>query len=187
MAGQPVHTNSPLAAVRLIITDVDGVMTDGGLYYNETGECLKRFHVRDGLGIKMFQETGGVVAVVSGRDSPTLRKRVADLGIDLCSFGVKDKAQAYKNLMEQCGVTPQQTACVGDDSIDLPGFEVCGVAFAVADAPIYVKNAASNILSLEGGKGALREAIDLVLDAQGKAEVYSTAKAYSKIMTKMAQ
>jgi YrbI family 3-deoxy-D-manno-octulosonate 8-phosphate phosphatase len=122
-----------------VITDVDGVLTDGGIYYNETGECLKRFHVRDGLGIRLLEECGVRVAVLSGRDSATLRKRVADLGVTLYQFGIKDKAAACRELMRQAGVTASETACIGDDSIDLPAFAACGISYTVAAAPDYVK------------------------------------------------
>ncbi|EIC23730.1 3-deoxy-D-manno-octulosonate 8-phosphate phosphatase, YrbI family [Thiorhodovibrio frisius] len=158
-------------------------MTDGGLYYDASGECLKRFHVRDGLGIRLLEESGIRVAVLSGRDSATLRKRVADLGLSLMAFGVKDKAQACRALMEQAGVTPEQTACIGDDSIDLPAFAVCGLTYAVADAPAYVREAATGVLRLPGGQGALRELADRILAAQGKAAVYATADGFAGVAT----
>ncbi len=118
-------------------------MTDGGIYYDATGECLKRFHVRDGLGIRLLEENGIRVAVLSGRDSDTLRKRIADLGVTLYQFGVKDKAAASLELMQQAGATMQEAVCIGDDSIDLPAFMACGLSYAVADAPVYVKSKAT--------------------------------------------
>ena len=99
MSGLPLAALPTLDDVRLVITDVDGVLTDGGIYYDATGECLKRFHVRDGMGMRLLEENGVRVAVLSGRDSATLRKRVADLGITLCQFGVKDKQAACHQLM----------------------------------------------------------------------------------------
>ncbi|MFR0696941.1 KdsC family phosphatase [Enterobacterales bacterium AW_CKDN230030176-1A_HGKHYDSX7] len=176
-----------LADVRLVITDVDGVLTDGGLFYDGNGECIKRFHVRDGMGMRLLEENGVRVAVLSGRDSATLRKRVADLGITLCQFGVKDKQTACQQLMAEAGVSAEQTACLGDDSIDLPAFATCGLSFAVADAPVYVKAAASGVLEAAGGTGAFRELADAILIAQGKAEVFETAAGYSRVMGKMAQ
>ena len=173
--------------VRLVITDVDGVLTDGGIYYDATGECLKRFHVRDGMGMRLLEENGVRVAVVSGRDSAALRKRVTDLGISLCEFGVKDKFAACEQLMIAAGVDKAQTACIGDDSIDLPAFEACGLSFAVADAPSYIKDAATYTLNTVGGSGAFREVADAILQAQGKQMLISTSNGYSKLMNKMTQ
>lgn len=189
MAGQPEPQTleQRLAQVRLLITDVDGVLTDGGLFYDAHGEALKRFHVRDGLGMRLLEESGVRVAVLSGRDSPVLRKRVADLGVSLHQFGVKDKAAACAALMDQAGVTAQQTACIGDDSIDLPAFAACGLSFAVADAPAYVQRQATGVLKLGGGQGALRELADAILRAQGKERVATSASGYAELMHNMAQ
>ncbi len=181
MAGQEPAPQPTLSGVKLVITDVDGVLTDGGIYYNETGECLKRFHVRDGLGIRLLEENGVRVAVLSGRDSATLRKRVADLGVTLYQFGVKDKAAACHELMQQAGVSASETACIGDDSIDLPAFAVCGLSYAVADAPSYVKASSSGILRQSGGAGALRELADEILMAQGKQHVLGTADGFASV------
>ncbi|HDS1736317.1 3-deoxy-manno-octulosonate cytidylyltransferase [Pseudomonas sp. BP8] len=185
--GQSPTPKPKLSDIRLVITDVDGVLTDGGIYYDATGECVKRFHVRDGMGMRLLEENGVRVAVLSGRDSEALRKRVADLGITLCQFGVKDKLAACKELMQQACVTKDQTACIGDDCIDLPAFIACGMSFAVADAPVYVKAAATQSLAAAGGTGAFRELADAILIAQGKDAVLGSADAYAKVMAKMAQ
>ena len=176
-----------LADIRLVITDVDGVLTDGSIYYDASGECLKRFHVRDGLGIRMLEECGIKVAVLSGRDSPTLRKRVNDLGVSLFLFGVKDKAFACWQLMAQAGASADQTACVGDDSIDLPAFSACGLSFAVADAPEYVQQQATYVLAKNGGEGAFRELSDRILSAQGMSHVFNSADGFINTMNKVAQ
>lgn len=176
-----------LAGIRLVITDVDGVLTDGSLYYDASGECLKRFHVRDGLGMRLLEECGIRVAVLSGRDSAVLRRRVADLRIELAQFGVQDKAAACRALMAQAGAHASQTACIGDDSIDLPAFSACGLSFAVADAPSYVKARASGVLTLPGGHGAFRELADRILLAQGKSEVFGSAEGFGKVMHGAAQ
>jgi len=186
MAGQSL-SKPTLELIKLVITDVDGVLTDGGIYYDATGECLKRFHVRDGMGMRLLEESGVRVAVLSGRDSATLRKRVADLGISLCQFGVKDKASACFELMTEAGATVEQTVCIGDDCIDLPAFSACGISFAVADAPDYVKASATHTLSAAGGTGAFREVADAILMAQGKGAVLGSAAGYAKVMAKMAQ
>ena len=187
MAGEVPASLPALADIRLVITDVDGVLTDGGIYYDATGECLKRFHVRDGLGMRLLEENGVRVAVLSGRDSPTLRKRVADLGITLYQFGVKDKHGACRELMAQAGVEVNQTVCIGDDSIDLPAFAACGLSYAVADAPVYVQARASAVLVKEGGKGAFRELADAILVAQGKEHVFGSAEGFSTVMGRVAQ
>lgn len=187
MAGQEPAPVPTLAGIKLVITDVDGVLTDGGIFYNETGECLKRFHVRDGLGICLLQENGVRVAVLSGRDSATLKKRVADLGVTLFKFGVKDKFAACRALMEQAGATVAETVCIGDDSIDLPAFAACGMSYAVADAPKYVKSKATNVLDERGGNGAFRELADAILLAQGKEHVFGSAEGYATVMTGLTQ
>lgn len=187
MAGREPEPQATLSGVKLVITDVDGVLTDGGIFYNETGECLKRFHVRDGLGIRLLEENGVRVAVLSGRDSATLRKRVADLGVTLHQFGVKDKAAACRALMAQARAKASETACIGDDSIDLPAFLACGLSYAVADAPMYVQARATGVLTLSGGKGAFRELADAILLAQGKGHVFGSAEGYSSVMAGMAQ
>lgn len=179
--------DASLDKVKLVITDVDGVLTDGGIYYDATGECLKRFHVRDGLGIRMLEESGIRVAVLSGRDSPTLRKRIADLGISAFRLGVKDKAEACHALMSECGALPHETACTGDDSIDLPAFGVCGLSYVVADAPDYVKRQATGVLQHRGGDGAFRELADSILEAKGLLHVATTAEGFKKTMTTIAQ
>lgn len=187
MAGEADEALPTLADVKLVITDVDGVLTDGGIYYDASGECLKRFHVRDGLGIRLLEESGIRVAVLSGRDSDTLRKRVADLGISLYRFGVKDKYTACQDLMHEAGVAVAQTVCLGDDSIDLPAFAACGLSYAVADAPRYVQAKATGVLSLAGGCGAVRELADAILAAQGKSALYESATGFAKVMSGAAQ
>ncbi|SOY61274.1 3-deoxy-manno-octulosonate cytidylyltransferase [Cupriavidus taiwanensis] len=187
MAGEQSALPPSLADVRLVITDVDGVLTDGGIYYDATGECLKRFHVRDGLGIRLLEENGVRVAVLSGRDSETLRKRVADLGVTIFQFGVRDKFAACRALMAQADATPEQTVCIGDDSIDLPAFAACGLSYAVADSASYVKARATGALSTRGGEGAFRELADAILLAQGKAQVFGTAEGFATVMSGVAQ
>ncbi len=176
-----------LTDIRLVITDVDGVLTDGGIFYDSTGECMKRFHVRDGMGMRLLEEHGIRVAVLSGRDSEALRKRISDLDITLFRLGVKDKFSACTDLMNEVGATAKQTACIGDDCIDLPAFAACGISFAVADAPSYVKAAASEVLATNGGNGAFRELADAILRAQSRDAALTSAHGYSQVMNQMAQ
>lgn len=180
MSGAPTPRLPSLAEVRLVITDVDGVLTDGGLLYDADGEAFKRFNARDGLGMRMLQTCGVQVAVVSGRDSAPLRRRVADLKVSIYRFGILDKAAGCKEIMQAAGVTPQQTVCIGDDSIDLSAFETCHFSFAVADAPDYVKQAARETLTARGGQGAFREVVDKILAARGKSGIYSTAAGFAQ-------
>ncbi|MCK3658970.1 3-deoxy-D-manno-octulosonate 8-phosphate phosphatase [Pasteurellaceae bacterium Pebbles2] len=176
-----------LKQIKFVITDVDGVLTDGLLHYDANGEAIKSFHVRDGLGIKMLMEQGIQVAVLSGRSSPILQKRITDLGIKLAILGKLEKETACFELMKQAGVTSDQTAYIGDDSVDLPAFAVCGLSFAVADAAEYVKTAADHVLTLAGGKGAFREMSDMILKAQDKADVYNSAQGFLKSVQNMVQ
>lgn len=187
LSGEPDEPVNPLSNIRLVITDVDGVLTDGSIFYDPNGECIKRFHVRDGLGIRMLEESGIKVAVLSGRDSETLRTRVADLGISHAQFGVKDKAQACRELMAEAGVAANETLCTGDDTIDLPAFSVCGMSAAVADAPMYIQNQATMVLQTAGGQGALREVSDAILTAQGKQAVFETSDGFLQAMKKVTQ
>jgi YrbI family 3-deoxy-D-manno-octulosonate 8-phosphate phosphatase len=112
---------------------------------------------------------------------------VADLGITLCQFGVKDKQAACNQLMAEAGVSAAQTACIGDDVIDLPAFGACGQSFAVADAPSYVQAMSTRVLQAKGGSGAFRELADAILFAQGKEAALCTVAGYSMLMNKMAQ
>lgn len=187
LSGEEIPAQTSLDKIRLVITDVDGVLTDGGIYYDETGECIKRFHVRDGLGMRMLEESGIRVAALSGRDSPTLRKRLKDLKIELFQLGVKDKLLSCQQLMAEANVLASETAFIGDDSIDLPGFAACGISFAVADAPKYIRSAATHTLETRGGQGAFREVADTLLEAQGKSAIFDSVEGYSAAMTKMAQ
>ncbi len=153
-----------LKHVKLVVTDVDGVLTDGGLYYGPDGECLKRFNARDGLGVRLLQKAGIQVAILSGRDCPALRKRIEDLGITEAVLGRLDKRTALAGIMELCGVTAEEVVFIGDDMPDMEVFEFCGVSVTVGDAPEYVKNRADFVMKSCGGRGAFRELVDAVLE-----------------------
>lgn len=153
-----------LKHIRLIITDVDGVLTDGGLYYGPDGECLKRFHARDGLGVRLLQQAGIQVAVLSGRDCPALRRRLADLGITEAVLGQVDKRAVLPGIMERCGVIAEEVAFIGDDIPDTEVFGLCGVSVTVGDAPDYVKARADLVLVCGGGQGAFRELVDTLFN-----------------------
>lgn len=176
-----------LTKIKLVITDVDGVLTDGGLYYTAEGEVMKRFHVHDGLGVKMLQSCGIQVAVISGGDHPLLRKRLEVLKIKLFHLGKMEKRSACFDIMQKVGVTAEQTAFIGDDTLDLPAFEVCGLAVATRNAHSYIQEKADWVLEKCGGEGAFREVADKILEAQGFGEIFRTADGFLTIADKMAQ
>jgi 3-deoxy-D-manno-octulosonate 8-phosphate phosphatase (KDO 8-P phosphatase) len=155
-------------AVRLLILDVDGVLTDGSLYFGPQGEALKVFHVRDGHGIKMVQQQGIEVAFLSGRRSDAAFHRARELGVSRFHEGVRDKVAVLEELLAALNLTPQAVAAVGDELVDLPLMLRVGLAVAVADAVPEVIAAAHWVTTLGGGQGAVREVCDLLLKAQGK-------------------
>jgi len=152
----------------LLVLDVDGVLTDGGLYVDDKGHPSKRFHVRDGLGIKLAQRFGIQVAILTGKTSRVVEHRAKELGIELVIQGSKDKGADIKLLCEKTGVPMRFTAMLGDDLPDLPAFAVVGYAMAVGDASAEAKAAAAFVTTAHGGHGAAREAIEHLLKAQGK-------------------
>jgi len=161
-------TRKPVALgnIRALVLDVDGVLTDGRLYFSPTGEELKVFHVRDGAGIKAVQELGIIVAVLSGRRSPPTIQRCRELGVTEVFLGVEDKSKAFAALCTRLGLTPRECACVGDDTPDLPLLRQAGLGVAVADAHAEVRRAAHRTTSLGGGQGAVREVCDWLLGAR---------------------
>jgi len=156
--------------IRLLILDVDGVLTDGRLYFDARGETLKVFHVRDGHGIKMAQRGGLEVALVSGRRSDAAFHRARELEVGRFYEGVRDKVVILEQLLGALNLTPAEVAAVGDELVDLPLFHRVGLGVAVADAAPEVKAAAHWVTSLPGGRGAVREVCDLLLKAQGRWE-----------------
>jgi len=156
--------------IRLLILDVDGVLTDGRLYFGPKGETLKVFHVRDGHGIKMAQRAGIEVAFVSGRRSDAAYHRAKELGIIRFHEGVRDKVAVMEEIMAAMQIEASQVAAVGDDLVDLPLMARAGLAVAVADAVPEVLAAAHWVTALPGGRGAVREVCDLLLKARGKWE-----------------
>jgi 3-deoxy-D-manno-octulosonate 8-phosphate phosphatase (KDO 8-P phosphatase) len=154
------------AAIRLLVLDVDGTMTDGKLYFGPRGEALKVFHVRDGQGIKHLDEAGIHVAVISGRTSKMVSVRCRELGVEHVVQGAKDKVAAFEKLRKRLKIDVSESACVGDDTADVPLMRVVKLAFAVADAHRYALRAAHVVTTLPGGQGAVREVCDYLLDAR---------------------
>lgn len=157
------------AKIRLLVLDVDGVLTDGRLYFDAGGEALKVFHVRDGAGIVQLRRAGIEVALISGRNSPAVATRMQELGVLHVQQGIHDKQQALQHLLQQLQVSTEQLACVGDDTPDLPMLQLAQLAVAVADAHPAVRAAAHHVTQLNGGMGAVREVCDLILQAQAAA------------------
>ena len=152
--------------VRLAVFDVDGVLTDGRLYYGAGGEELKVFHVHDGQGLKRLQAAGVILAVISGRDSAAVTRRMQDLGIEHVFQGDEHKLPIFERLLKRLGVSADETACIGDDLPDMPLLQRAGLAVAVADALPAVKQIAHHVTVARGGRGAAREVCDLILAAQ---------------------
>jgi 3-deoxy-D-manno-octulosonate 8-phosphate phosphatase (KDO 8-P phosphatase) len=154
--------------IRLLVLDVDGVLTDGRLYFGARGEALKAFHVRDGIGLKQLQRSGFTVAVISGRRSRMVAARCRELGVRHVLQGVADKLVALRQLCARLKLTPAACACVGDDLPDVPVMRAAALSFAVADAHRSARRAADIAPRLPGGRGAVREVCDhlLALDAR---------------------
>ncbi len=157
-----------LERIRLLLLDVDGVLTDGRLYYGPEGEIFKAFYSRDGLGLRLVMEAGLAVGIVTGRRGPSLASRCHDLGISLILDGVRDKAAALQTIRARTGLEPGQMAFVGDDLVDLPLMRLVGLAVAVADAAAEVRAAAHFVTEAPGGRGAVREVCQRLLTVQGR-------------------
>ena len=153
--------------IRLLVLDVDGVLTDGRLYISAAGEELKVFHVRDGSGLVAAQRAGIAVAIISGRDSAAVTRRAAELGIRHVRQGVSDKGAELDRLLAELGVAAEHAACVGDDTPDLPMLRRAGLAVAVADAHPALREAAHWTTPSNGGLGAVRDVCDLLLSTRG--------------------
>lgn len=149
--------------VRLLLLDCDGVLTDGRLYFNESGETLKVFHARDGQGIVNWHKAGFRSGIISGRNSKIVDLRGGQLGIEFIFQGRKEKVSAFHEIVAAAGVDPMETAFVGDDTPDAEVMPFVGFAVAVADAHDAVKRAAHFITERKGGRGAVREVVDLLL------------------------
>lgn len=157
-----------LREISVLLLDVDGVLTDGRIIYHSDGSETKVFHVRDGLGIRMAREAGIRVGIVTGRASAALRHRCENLGIETVYDGVRDKAAVLDRILNESGVRAGAVAFVGDDLPDLPVMRRVGCAVAVADAHEEVRAAADWVTRRPGGKGAVREVCEALLQARGR-------------------
>lgn len=162
---QQIHERAK--KVRVAIFDVDGVLTDGTLYYTDSGEEMKAFSVHDGHGMRMLGDSGIRLAIITSRSSRAVEARARNLGIDLLYQGVADKLAAFQELLGRCDAGADACSYMGDDVVDLPVLRRCGLALSVPDAPPLVRRHAHYVTRAAGGRGAVREISELILHAQG--------------------
>lgn len=154
-------------AIKLLILDVDGTLTNGALYYTSAGAEMRGFHVQDGMGLKLLQRSGVEVAVISAKQSEVVAKRMSDLNIEHVYLGHEDKIPAYESLKTKLGLDDSQIAYMGDDLPDLPLLKRAGLAISVPNAPEIIQQHVDFISVKKAGKGAVREACELIMNAQG--------------------
>lgn len=172
MASQwPEALLAKAARIRLIALDVDGIMSDGKLYFSANGDELKGFNILDGLGLKQLMAAGITVAVITGRRSPLTEKRMSDLGIPHLMQGREDKRVALQELVSTLDVGPDEIAYMGDDLPDLPALRFAGLGITVPNGYWLVRQHADYCTTMAGGSGAVREACDLILTAQNELEI----------------
>lgn len=152
-----------LEAIKLIAFDVDGVLTDGKLYYGPNGEMMKAFHCQDGHGIRLLQRAGIDTAIITARESGMVTARAAELGVPHVYQGKRDKKACLQQLMQQLGLKQENVAFVGDDILDLPALEIAGLRLTVANAVPSVKAFCNYVTERQGGEGAVREICDMLL------------------------
>lgn len=152
--------------IELILSDVDGVLTDGGIIYDNRGIEMKRFHIQDGLGIRLWSQAGYRFGLITGRSSHVVNVRAAELGIDIVRQGVEAKLAAAREILGDCGLQPEQLCYIGDDLPDMPLMRFAGLGVAVADACHEIREAADHVANLAGGQGAVRETVEMLLKSQ---------------------
>lgn len=156
-----------IQAIKLIAFDVDGIMTDGGLYLTDSGEEIKRFNSLDGHGLKMLKRSGVELAIITGRTSKLVEMRAKNLGITHLYQGIEDKWAAMQDLLAKLGLTPAAAAFMGDDVVDLPVMRRVGFGVTVPNSPQIVRDHAHYLTQRDGGNGAVRETCELIMSAQG--------------------
>jgi 3-deoxy-D-manno-octulosonate 8-phosphate phosphatase (KDO 8-P phosphatase) len=155
-------------AIRLILSDVDGVLTDGGIVLDNQGIEAKRFHVRDGMGIRLWRKAGYSFGLITHRSSHVVKTRAAELGIDILRQGIDDKLTAMLGILQELRLAPAQVCYLGDDLPDMPVVRGAGLGVAVADACLELRQSAHYVSTAPGGSGAVRETIELILKAQAR-------------------
>src|SRR3954463_16214274 len=159
---------SVCSKIELILSDVDGVMTDGGIYVQDNGEQIIKFHIRDGMGVRLWREAGKRFGIVTGRKLEAVKKRAADLWMDIVQLGIDDKLPEVDRLAAELKITRDQICFIGDDLLDLASIRAVGLGVTVADAPEEVRKAARYTTSVRGGQGAAREVVELILKNTGR-------------------
>ena len=153
--------------IKLVLTDCDGVLTDGGVYYGESGEVLKRFNIRDGMGVERLRAVGVETGIVTGERSPSVMRRAEKLKISELHLGIKDKAPLLGEILERLGLTAEQVAFIGDDTNDVAILGLVGLAACPGDATAFAREAADYRCRARGGHGAFRELAELIISCQG--------------------
>jgi YrbI family 3-deoxy-D-manno-octulosonate 8-phosphate phosphatase len=154
--------------IELILSDVDGVLTDGGVLYDNEGTEIKQFHIRDGLGIKLWQKAGFHFGLLTARRSHIVQVRAAELNLDIVLQGFEEKLPAARELMDRLQLAPEQVCHIGDDLTDLSLVQFAGMGVAVADAVQEGRDAAAYVTNLPGGRGAVREVVELLLRSKNR-------------------
>jgi len=154
-------------SIRIVIFDVDGVLTDGTLYFTDSGEEIKAFNSRDGHGMKMLKASGVELAIITARESRSVKLRAENLNITLLYQGEKNKLKVFESLVTKLKLDMSSCAYVGDDLIDLPVMTRCGLSICVPSSPILVKKHAHYVTNSEGGQGAVREVCEMIMRSQG--------------------
>jgi len=156
--------------IELILSDVDGVMTDGGIRILDSGEQMLKFHIRDGMGVRLWREAGGRFGIVTGRNLEAIRRRAADLWLDIIRLGIDDKLAAVDELAAELNLNREAICYIGDDLLDLRVIQSVGLGVAVADAVEEVRLAAQYVTSVPGGEAPVREVVELILKNTGRWE-----------------
>jgi 3-deoxy-D-manno-octulosonate 8-phosphate phosphatase (KDO 8-P phosphatase) len=152
--------------IRLVLTDCDGVLTDGGVYYSERGEEMKRFNIRDGMGVVRLREHGIATGIVTGETSPSVRTRAAKLRIEELHLGIQDKPARLREILARTGLTAEEIAFIGDDTNDLEILDMVGLSACPGDATIFARNVAMYQCQAFGGHGCFRELAELIISAR---------------------
>lgn len=153
--------------IKLVVTDCDGVLTDGGLYYTEDGLEIKRFHVLDGMGFLNLKEYGIKTGLITGESNPLVRRRADKLKLDYVVLGTKDKLGALKKICDDMQIDISEAAYIGDDTFDVPAIRACGFGVVPSDALVYIRETADYVTEKGGGRGCFREIADIILKEKG--------------------
>ena len=164
--------------IRMLLTDCDGVLTDGSVYYSNSGESMKRFHIRDGMGVERLRHVAGIeTGIISGEESISLKRRAEKLLIKECHLGVKEKGVIVRSISERRGIPLSSIAYIGDDINDLSVFSLIGLSASPRDAMSEVKNRADFVCELKGGEGVFREFAELIMNANLDGELVNGEEA----------